>query len=530
MSELLPAFPLPELAPEAEPSADWLWREVEIPPRVSGRWLTVSVALHALLFVFLNTGWRQLTPAAAQTLGPPETVYLDIKSAEKKSARVLPAIFPARRPGKRPGPGGQPDRPLPKLGAETRGPQAIVSTPPVPTHHRQLVRWETARLRLPEDVPRLPNIVIPPSPEPALQREFDPARLRGPGLTFDAGAPRLPAPPRPKSGSRLSMRTQEVENSLPRLAVRPAPLGDAPAGAEAPPGAAGSDALALPGVVALSADPAAVGASLRLPAGNLEARLVVGPHVGPGTPGGIPDGVPGADGGSDGGPGGWSGGEGGLVIPGLFVAPAGPTPPGPAIVGAPEPSAEENSSQSPGTGASTSTSVAARTPAPPTKAAPSAAAAPAPKPRSERAREMLETARANAQGARRADAPPVFTTYLFLASLTSQSSTWRMHYSEREPDGAAGAPAPPQVVRKADPCYPSDVHWERTEGTVVLTGVITAEGAVTEVSVVQGMDPRIDARAADAFARSTFLPARKNGRPVALDVVVEIPFRLAPCY
>jgi TonB family protein len=50
---------------------------------------------------------------------------------------------------------------------------------------------------------------------------------------------------------------------------------------------------------------------------------------------------------------------------------------------------------------------------------------------------------------------------------------------------------------------------------------------VESVQVVRSLDESLDASAVEAFRRWVFEPGRKNGLPVPLEVVVEIPFRLA---
>jgi protein TonB len=162
-------------------------------------------------------------------------------------------------------------------------------------------------------------------------------------------------------------------------------------------------------------------------------------------------------------------------------------------------------------------------PAPPPPAAP-----PPERSREERIQELL----AAAEGS-----PRVHTTYLFLSNLTAQSSSWLLRFIEREPGNPAASEAgqgqgftAPVVVQKVDPCYPSDAYTERVEGTVLLYGVIGADGTVEDVTVVRSTEERLAERAKDAFARSRFRPARRQGRPIAVDVLVEIPFRLALCF
>jgi len=55
--------------------------------------------------------------------------------------------------------------------------------------------------------------------------------------------------------------------------------------------------------------------------------------------------------------------------------------------------------------------------------------------------------------------------------------------------------------------------------------VIRSDGSVGDVEVLNGIDDRLDSYARNALAHWHFLPATKNGNPVALQAVVMIPFR-----
>jgi len=71
---------------------------------------------------------------------------------------------------------------------------------------------------------------------------------------------------------------------------------------------------------------------------------------------------------------------------------------------------------------------------------------------------------------------------------------------------------------------PSDLMQARVEGRVILYAVIHADGTVGEVRVLQSLDDRLDENAKKAIARWHFRPATKNGNPVDLEAVVQIPF------
>ena len=104
-----------------------------------------------------------------------------------------------------------------------------------------------------------------------------------------------------------------------------------------------------------------------------------------------------------------------------------------------------------------------------------------------------------------------------------------MWYAARTASAVAQAPlAPPVAHRKVDPKYVQAAADEHVQGNVRLACEIDTEGNVSRVELLQGVDARLNQTAVEALSKWQFYPATRNGDPVAVDVVVEIPFRLAP--
>jgi len=87
---------------------------------------------------------------------------------------------------------------------------------------------------------------------------------------------------------------------------------------------------------------------------------------------------------------------------------------------------------------------------------------------------------------------------------------------------------PPEVVRKVDPKYVASAVAERIEGTIRLFGVIQKDGHVGRIAMIRQLDARLDLTSEEALAKWEFTPALRNGVPVDVDAVFEIPFHLAP--
>lgn len=89
-----------------------------------------------------------------------------------------------------------------------------------------------------------------------------------------------------------------------------------------------------------------------------------------------------------------------------------------------------------------------------------------------------------------------------------------------------GGVSAPRAIYTPDPEYSEEARKARQQGTVVLWIVIDREGKPREARVVRSLGMGLDERAIDAVRRWRFEPAQKDGRPVAVQVNVEVSFRL----
>ena len=86
----------------------------------------------------------------------------------------------------------------------------------------------------------------------------------------------------------------------------------------------------------------------------------------------------------------------------------------------------------------------------------------------------------------------------------------------------------PIVIKEVKPEYTPEAKAQRIEGTVALDVVINAEGAVSDVRVARSLDSvfGLDQQAVKAAKQWTFKPGMKDGKPVAVQVVVQLTFVL----
>jgi TonB family protein len=116
-----------------------------------------------------------------------------------------------------------------------------------------------------------------------------------------------------------------------------------------------------------------------------------------------------------------------------------------------------------------------------------------------------------------------------MPNITSYSGSWMIWFAERQGESAAGGVlSPPVPLRKVDPKYFPAAMADRVEGKVRLAAVIRRDGRVDSVRLLQHLDDRLDQSAQHAMDQWEFEPALRDGQPVDVDAVIEIPFRLAP--
>ena len=113
-----------------------------------------------------------------------------------------------------------------------------------------------------------------------------------------------------------------------------------------------------------------------------------------------------------------------------------------------------------------------------------------------------------------------------MPNLASASGSWIIRYAELQQSEDQGPLAAPVATFKVDPAYAPDALRDRVEGTVTLYAIIRPDGSVDGIRVLDSLDSRLDANAVRALAGWHFRPGTKNGTPVAVEAVVQIPFHL----
>jgi protein TonB len=85
----------------------------------------------------------------------------------------------------------------------------------------------------------------------------------------------------------------------------------------------------------------------------------------------------------------------------------------------------------------------------------------------------------------------------------------------------------PVAVKEPPTFYPPDVMREGIQGIVKIECVVATSGVPEKVKVLRSLDPRLDAEAVKAIEQWRFKPGTKDGKPVAVQVEIDVSFALA---
>ena len=94
------------------------------------------------------------------------------------------------------------------------------------------------------------------------------------------------------------------------------------------------------------------------------------------------------------------------------------------------------------------------------------------------------------------------------------------------PYRVGGGVSDPRLVSRTDPEYSDDARKGRIEGAVELLVIVRADGTVQVDSVRKSLGYGLEQNAIAAVKKWTFLPSRKDGKPVPVYMIVTINFSL----
>jgi len=502
------------------------WADVFVHRPLAKREIALSYLLHALAIsiVYLYPWVGMLTPHA-----PTQDPTKDTTITYYKLSEYLPSIQSSSAPAK-----------MPRKGEPAQAKQLIISVPSMPDNLEQTIvdPNSIAVIRQHVDVPNM--VVMTPIPaapiaaNPGVPKLVLPPEIRVVAPAADPVANKLaemklpkipdqqlvqPAPDTTDLKTKLSdMNIAQLDPTVaePKITLTPVralpklePGKGEAAAAPAPPPGSGTNANAVGQMITLGINPTMPSGPVNVPSGNRRGELAAGPEGKAGAPGTPEIKAGGSGNGGEGTkPDGGNAKNGDANSPGISVA-------GPA-------------------NADNASVIAAAAPPPPSKPA----LTPAQKQMlaSVAHPSLADLARGTAADRTLPDAPSgvdrVFGTKKFysmtlnMPNLTSAGGSWIVRFAELTETHTAGELTAPVALTKVDPAYPQELMRDRIEGTVTVYAVIHSDGTVGELKVLRGVDDRLDANAMNALSHWKFRPGTKNGAPVELEAVVQIPFVL----
>lgn len=123
----------------------------------------------------------------------------------------------------------------------------------------------------------------------------------------------------------------------------------------------------------------------------------------------------------------------------------------------------------------------------------------------------------------------IYTVY-----FSMPGKNWTLQYCARENPPQVDAASrvvqihiqpplvPPAPIAQFDFHRPAE-QQDSAHTTIILHGIIHEDGLVSDLVVLQGLDPISNAAACAAFSRWKFKPALRAGAPVAVEILVGIP-------
>jgi protein TonB len=89
-----------------------------------------------------------------------------------------------------------------------------------------------------------------------------------------------------------------------------------------------------------------------------------------------------------------------------------------------------------------------------------------------------------------------------------------------------GGVTPPRAIYQPDPQYSKKARKAKLQGTCLLWLIVGADGKPRDIRVQRALGMGLDEEAIKAVKTWTFEPALKDGKPVPVQINVEVNFRL----
>jgi protein TonB len=89
-----------------------------------------------------------------------------------------------------------------------------------------------------------------------------------------------------------------------------------------------------------------------------------------------------------------------------------------------------------------------------------------------------------------------------------------------------GGVSAPQLITKVDPEFSEEARKAKVQGNVLVSILVNTNGLPSNVKVIRGIGMGLDEKAVEAVKQWKFKPAMENGKPVLVEVDVEVNFQI----
>jgi len=96
-----------------------------------------------------------------------------------------------------------------------------------------------------------------------------------------------------------------------------------------------------------------------------------------------------------------------------------------------------------------------------------------------------------------------------------------------KPYRVGGDVKPPRLIHSVDPEFTKEARKAKFSGVVEVYLVVDEDGNPTHVRVVRSAGMGLDEEAVKAVSQYRFKPATKDGKPVKVEVYIEVSFQMA---
>jgi TonB family protein len=120
----------------------------------------------------------------------------------------------------------------------------------------------------------------------------------------------------------------------------------------------------------------------------------------------------------------------------------------------------------------------------------------------------------------------VYAIVIPIENMPVYGGDWIVWFAEREPKpGETPLIYAPMPFRKLEPAEEA-AAGNRLRQRIQVAAIIGADGKLNNITLVTKVGPAVEHAATQDIAAWEFKPATRNGVPVDVEVVIEIPFNL----